>query len=188
MTGEKPMQYYRYTTDSDRYDSVRLVIEDDEPIVDLHYEERSVARSWKPIEVEGFDDNPGKDSDFPCLNNYCVIPIFSQRAWDVLEPLVGNRVEALPIKHPSGHSYYLINVMEIIDCLDEKRSKVVRNATTKRISRVLKYCLKTDLLKGKHIFKTPLESGAELLVDDVFRQAVETNGLIGLIFEKIPVK
>jgi hypothetical protein len=43
------------------------------------------------------------------------------------------------------------------------------------------------MLVGKHIFKLPLESGAELLVDDEFRRLVESNGLRGLLFKELPL-
>ena len=41
-------------------------------------------------------------------------------------------------------------------------------------------------LSGKHIFKLPRESGAELIVDEDFRRAVEGNGLKGLQFRELP--
>jgi len=179
------MGWYRYIPNSDAFDSVQLALDDDEPVVGLHYEHRSVAETWKPITVKGLDANPGLEGDFPTLNNYSKIPIFSERAWDILAPLISYCSEALRISHPSGKLFYLINVLEIIDCLDEERSDLSRNPTTGRVSRVSKYCFRTSLLQGKHVFKTPLKSGAELFVGESFREVVEENGLKGLIFEKI---
>ncbi len=182
------MKWFRYRPDANHYDGVRLIMQDDEPVVGLHYDSKSVGGSWEPVAVEGFDDNPGIEGDFPSLSNYNKIPIFSQRAWEVLQPLIGYCTEALPIKHPSGQQFYIVNVMDIIDCLDEERSELVRNAATGRVSEVFKYCFKDDMLDGKHIFKTPLKSGAELFVDDSFRATVEAKGLKGLVFKPLPMK
>lgn len=182
------MKWYRYIPNSDEFDAVRLVMEDDEPVIGLHYESRSVAQTWSPVRVEGFNDNPDVEGDFPSLNNYSKIPVCSQRAWDALCPLIENCSEALPIIHPSENPFYIINVMEIIDCLDEEQSELVRNSATGRVSQVYKYVFKANMVEGKHVFKTPLKSGAELIVDDDVRKTVEANGLKGLIFEPLPMK
>ena len=182
------MTWYRYRPDANHYDGVRLIMPDDEPVVGLHYDSKLVGGSWKPVSVEGFDDNPDVEGDFPSLSNYNKVPVFSQRAWDVLRPLIGYCTEALPIKHPSGQPFHIINVIEIIDCLDEEQSELVRNAATGRVSEIFKYHFKSDMLEGKHLFKTPLKSGAELFVDDAFRKAIEANGLKGLIFKPLPMK
>lgn len=178
------MKYYRYKPDAMQYNGVGLQ-DRDRKIIWIHSKCDSLAATWRPVSVHGFDDNPGIEGDFPSLSDRNVIPLFSQQAWHILSPLISYCAEALPIKHPSGKPFYLINVMEIIDCLDEERSELVRNMATGRVSRVFKYCFKTDLLQNKHIFKLPRESGGELIVDDDFRKTVEANGLEGLRFEEL---
>src|SRR5207244_3669648 len=155
--------------------------------IDIHYEDRSLAAAWKPVVFHGFDENPEEEGDFPSLIGYSKLPVMSQRAWDVLRPIIGYCCEALPTIHPSGETYYIVHVMETIDCLDVARSEINRSQIgDRRINRVYRYAFLTDMLKGKHIFKLPLVRGAGLIVDDVFRTAVETNGLRGLKFEKLP--
>jgi hypothetical protein len=181
------MRWYPYDTDVNRFDAVHLVMKGKERVLDLHFESRSVARTWKPVTVEGFDDNPGVEGDFPSLNDFSEIPIFSQRAWDALHPLIGYCCEALPIRHPSRKPYYIINVMEIIDCLDEERSELTRNDVTGRVNDVIRYAFKTKLLEGKRIFKTPLKSGAGLFFDEEFCGIVKTNKLRGLLLKQLPM-
>ena len=113
------------------------------------------------------------------------MPVFSQRAWDVLSAWIECRWEALPIVHPSGKPFYLIHVMEIIDCVDHARSELgfYHDGSVARVNR---YCLKPKLLAGKHVFRTPVESVDQLFVDDVFRQVVESHKLKGLKFHAIP--
>ena len=99
--------------------------------------------------------------------------MFSQRAWDVLNARIGCRWEALPIIHPSKKPFYLIHVMEVIDCVDHARSEI-EYYDDGRVASIERYCLKPELLVGKHIFRTPMASRGYLLVDDVFRQVVES--------------
>src|SRR5579884_164354 len=180
------MRYYVYRPDANNFAGIAADLTADERVTGIHYEDRSLSTSWTPVTFHGFDDNPPEEGDFPSLSNFWRIPVFSQRAWDALHTLVGYCCEALPIIHPTGKPFYIIHVMETIDCLDEARSELTRNPVTNRVSRIFRYALKTNRLRGKHIFKLPRESGAELLVDDVFRKAVEDNDLKGLIFKELP--
>jgi len=95
----------------------------------------------------------------------------------------------LPINHPSGNPYYLIHVMETIDCLDVERSKLKRfdEADGGWVMEIVRYALKAELLVGKHIFKLTPETTGSLLLDDTFRTAVEENGLTGLEFRPLPM-
>jgi hypothetical protein len=111
--------------------------------------------------------------------------VFSQRAWDVLSGSIACRWEALPIIHPSQPPFYLIHVMEEVDCVDNARSEIERYHDG-RVASIERFCLKPDVLVGKHIFRTPFASGSYLLVDDVFRQVVEDHKLKGLKFIAIP--
>lgn len=179
------MKYYHYHPAANDYDGLGLQMKDHH-VTKMHSKSISLSASWSPVAVHGFEDNPGVEGDFPALSNRSKIPVFSQRAWDVLEPLIGYCSEALPIRYPTGQPFYIINVMDIIDCLDEERSEVKRY-TDGGIMRVVSFCLKTDLLHGKHIFKTPLKSGADIIVSDEFRRWVEENNLRGLRFRELPM-
>jgi hypothetical protein len=144
-----------------------------------------MAAQWVAPAAHGFEDNPETEGDFPSLSNFWRVPVMSRRAWDALRPLIGYCCEALPIVHPTGSAYFVIHAMETVDCLDLARSEFTRNAATGRVNRVFRYAFRQDLLFGKHIFKLPLQSGGELLVDDGFRRVVEDFGLRGLLFEEL---
>src|SRR5579884_1033891 len=180
------MKYYVYRPDADNFAGIGAASEAHDEVVDIHYQNAPLLSRWTPIVFHGFEDNPPDEGDFPSLSDFWDIPVLSQRAWDTLHPLIDYCCEALPIIHPTGKPFYIIHVMETIDCLDEARSEITRNPVTNRVSRIFRYALKTNRLRGKHIFKLPRESGAELLVDDVFRKAVEDNDLKGLIFKELP--
>ena len=171
---------------ADDYASVGLADADHDRVLGIRRIDRPLAAEWSPPTTFRYEDDPPEDGDFPSLNDYCSIPIMSQRAWDVFLPLIGDCCEALPIDHPSGKPFYIIHVMKTIDALDEERSELCR-LSDGRVSRTYKYAFKPGLLTGQHIFKLPLMSGGELLVDDEFRRVVEDNNLKGLLPKPLPM-
>ena len=177
------MFHYVYHPDANHFNGVGLAPEDRD-VTKVRTIDSPVHDRWAPIVVHGFPENPGEDGDFPSLADYNQLPIMSKRAWDILRPLVGYCCEPLPIIYPSGDPFFIIHVMETIDCLDPERSQVKRFSDG-RIMRVFRYSFRQDMLVGKRIFKLPRQSAGELIVDDHFRAAVETNGLRGLIFKPV---
>ena len=178
------MRYYHYDNDCSVAGlGTRALMGDQlEEIFDCN---EPVASLWKPVRVKVLDKRPKEAGDFPTFYDYPDLPVFSQRAWDVLSAVIGCRWEALPIIHPSKKPFYLIHVMEVIDCVDHARSEI-EYYDDGRVASIERYCLKPELLLGKHIFRTPIASRGELLVDDVFRQVVEGHKLKGLKFHAIP--
>jgi hypothetical protein len=180
------MQYYKYLPNSDVFDGVRVDNVDHERVTAVHSLDEPIAGNWIPPVCHGFDDNPGVEGDFPSLSNFCEIPIFSRRAWEVLSPIVGASCEALPIRHPSGSPFLLIHVLETIDCLDRGKSEFRCYSSGTRIMNITRYGLNIERLQGRHIFKLPYQDGRDLLIDDEFRRVVEANQLRGLLFEELP--
>lgn len=180
------MKYYQYLPDSNHFKGYGLD-QKDKYIIDMHYQSQRLSPKWTPVVLHGFDDNPEVEGDFPSLSSYRKVPIFSRHALDVLFPLISDSIEVLPVVHPSGDEFFIINVLELLDCLDEEKSEVRRSQIDGRISRVFSYCFHPALIEGKHIFKTPLESGAGLFVDEEFKQLVEENNLKGLEFNELPM-
>ena len=118
------MQYYEYSPDC-TIAGVGTEVLNWERLGDIYCLEAPLAYLWTPITFHGFkEDYMKEEGDFPCFYDYPALPVFSQHAWDVIHPLINCRCEALPIIHPSGKPYYLIHVMETIDCVDVGRSKV----------------------------------------------------------------
>ncbi len=184
------MRYYRYD-ESLGYDFAGIEVSDlpDGGMVkQLHWEDWPRASSWSPLAITDVSDaeedgrklEPG---DFPGLSNYCELPVFSVRAWEVLSRHIDCHWEALPLAPPAWTQFYLIHVMETIDCVDLDRSELYRRPSG-CVGRIERFSLKHDNLEGKHIFKTPEGSGLDLLVDDVFREIVQQHGLKGLNFRQ----
>jgi hypothetical protein len=189
------MRYYRYShiTDSDNFADIQVSnLPDSTDVGRVQWEDWPRASSWSPLAItEIYDVEDGRKQefgDFPGLMNFCRVPVFSARAWEILSRRIDCRWEALPLVRPDGLQLYLIHVMETIDCVDLDRSEVTRYSPG-RVMQIERFCLKPEKLEEKHIFKTPEGSGLDLLVDDVFREIVQQHGLRGLEFRRglIPI-
>lgn len=185
------MNIYRIIPDSDSYECIYPRVEDEDIL--FFFDAEPLSAKWVPLPVvlderlrENVMDAPiPMKGDFPSL--YRPTPVFSERAWGALSPLIKGSVEALPLIHPSGDRYFAINVLDVIDCLDLATTKLTRNDVTGRVSSIQAYHFRPNLLRGKHMFKLPETKGLEVLVSEEFKQAVENNGLKGLIFWKLPL-
>ena len=188
-------QFYEYDPDANSFAGVGFTVgdvdddnDDSAKVTNLHWDSTPVLQTWNPLTCHGFDDNPPEIGDFPSVSNYCGVPMMSERAWKALEPVIGDVCEALPVIHPFTGSYFLIHVLRTIEALDEAASEFERRSENDpRIRQVFRYAFRKDMIRGIHIFKLPNEQGSGLIVDDVFRKAVEDNGLRGLRFRELPL-
>ncbi len=188
-------QFYEYYPEANSFAGVGFAVgdvdddnDDSAKVTNLHWHDTSVASTWNPLTCHGFEDNPPEVGDFPSVSNYGKVPMMSYRAWKALEPIIGDVCEALPVNHPFVGDYFLIHVLRTIEALDEDASEVERrSANDPRIRQVFRYAFRTDIIEGMHIFKLPNKQGGGLIVDDVFRKAVEHNGLRGLRFRELPL-
>jgi hypothetical protein len=165
----------------------------------MFWEGKPLTRVWEPVHVFYYRTT-GKSCDFPSLHGY--VPVFTTRAWGVLQPLIGHSVEALPLvcdtrivvpkrgdkmRVPAGPfgPFYAINVLNFVDCLDYDHSEIVWFSHGV-VMLVESYAFKNPgLLRGKHIFRLPETRALEVLVSDEFKNTVEKNNLVGLEFPKL---
>jgi hypothetical protein len=144
----------------------------------------SMVDSWIPIPVRLFEYK-GEETkplgDFPSVFAG-VPPVFSKRSLKVLDPLIGDSIEALPLVGV-GDDFSVINV-KVIDCLDHQRSRYVRFENSERIMYIEHYAFKESRLENKHIFRIPEVILSAVFVSDAFKALVEENDLQGLIFER----
>jgi hypothetical protein len=145
-----------------------------------------IADSWVPRAVhlfvyEGEEAKPL--GDFPSLFGG-VPPVFSKRAIEILNPLIADSTEILPLMGLEGE-FSVVNVIDVVDCLDHQRSEYIRFESSGRIMHIEHYVFKKDYLKNKHIFRIPEEVVSAVFVSDAFKTLVEQNRLEGLIFKKV---
>jgi hypothetical protein len=99
--------------------------------------------------------------------------------------------ELLPLPH--GDSvFYLLNVLECVNCLDQQRTKWILGKTTNARIRIKEYHFEASRLSESTLFKIPETASAEILTvtglkdpDDEFKSVVERHGLEGILFEEV---
>ncbi|HEX2572361.1 MAG TPA: DUF1629 domain-containing protein [Polyangia bacterium] len=105
---------------------------------------------------------------------------FSDRAVEVLTPLIGDVIELLPLACDGPGRFQVVNMLDVVDCLDEDRSTLDRYSDGD-IASVKKYVFKPDSTNGHHLFKCK-QFDLHNLVSGEFRALVEDKGLIGAYF------
>lgn len=137
--------------------------------------------TWKPLSVELVTS---KQSEQPVLGNFLSFAAglaCDEAAKTIIEPLIGQDAEFLPLQYDRG-TFYFINVIHPIDCLDYERSEFTYWKDG-GIKSVVKYAFKPTY-KSKSIFKI-WKGSTRTYVTDVFKALIEENGLQGLTFRKV---
>jgi hypothetical protein len=134
-----------------------------------------VHMEWKPARVR---KNRGKPVDIIGLMGDGLT--FSDRAVEVLAPLVGDVIELLPLAYDGPGHFQVVNMLDIVDCLDEGRSTIDRYSDGD-IASVKKYVFKPGSTDGHHLFKCK-QFDLHNLVSAEFKALVEEEGLIGAYF------
>jgi hypothetical protein len=180
---------YSYRPDGDHFEHLLLHYPTIDDALEFHRQFGGTARLasnwaelWKPFAVIVNSERPGPVSDFPML--FVGPPIFSERAWQVLSPLIGAEVEALPIAHPRG-PHFAIHVLSIVDALDRERSRIRWSPPDNNyISDVEEHVWKPCAVEGHHMFRIPETADIRVYLSEEFRRLVEANGLKGLEFRE----
>lgn len=172
------MSVYRIVPDSNTYDALLAASPEDRKRLDA-LKGKPRGAPWQPARV--VLDPVGQPGDFPSLRRE--LPVFTERAWEALRPLVGPSVEALPLAG-TAEPLYAIHVLDVADCLDHSRSKI-QWYPSGLLMWVDEYAFKEGYLGDRHLFKLRETAGIEVLASETFRELVESNNLKGLIFQKI---
>src|SRR5690606_36235521 len=111
---------------------------------------RAFGPHWKPPALQfSIDSNAALDSDFPLF--HLSVPLLSERALLATESLIGNSAEIFPVLI-SGCNYYLLNVVDVVDCLDKATSDFSVNPIAKLITSIHRYSF-NDSCVDRNIFK-----------------------------------
>lgn len=145
---------------------------------------------WRPLKMEVVDPDDGcEDSDFPRW--FGGVLVFSMRALALMADCLDEKeVEILPIRtmpnrHGFDYDYSVVNVTNVVDCLDQQRSRIVRYRSSGRIMRIERYSFDTEALEGVRIFKIPEQSTTAVFVTSTFVQSYRSFDLEGLAFELV---
>lgn len=147
-------------------------------LVNNYFEKsKPILEAWHSLFM--LRSEPMKHTDFFEIDNTDVIAI-SQKAVDNLHQFFNSQIELLPIETDAG-KYYALNVMNFINCLNEKESlyTATKNGT------IVSYSLlefNEEELKNNSIFKIP-QLPYHVLVSTDIKDQCENNHLKGLLFD-----
>ena len=135
-------------------------------------------KDWKPMKVKrvydrGYSNTPGLSPH---------IPVFDESAICILRDLVIGNAEVLPLDCKDG-TFYAINVIKVIDCIDYESSQYKTFRDGVRIMRFTKYAFDEKKIKGIDLFKIKDEPLKRPFVSEKFRERVIDNNLTGFKFE-----
>lgn len=172
------MRVYQYDPDVDNYDGLKATSKGDKVLAQI--KGSPLVATWTPVSMQ-VDVESGVMGEFPSAAGH-FFPVFSEHAWSVLQPHLGNHVEALPLLCKAG-KFLAINVVTVEDCLDEDESEFDRLANGK-IYAIDSYVFKKGIKIDSPIFRIPQDPN-EIHVTDVFRDLVTRNKLKGLLWHAV---
>ena len=175
------MTIYRYICESDIYHSLAI-----DPTLPVdwpnQFDGRRLGEAWQPVSARLYEVE--EEGNFPRFRGH--LPVMTDSAWQQLEPLIGNYVEALPINltSPIETTLYLINITNVLDCLNKQES-VIKYFTGDKIMIVDHHVFNESVILDQPIFRIKDYEMGRAFVSDIFRDTVESVGLKGLIWETL---
>jgi hypothetical protein len=148
--------------------------------------------TWSPLPI--FVDKPElkRGNFFYSWSGHFLI---DSKVREVLSPILDNTCELLPFLPYEGETFFLMNVLECVDCLDKQKTQwTTAPRTGERISpgSIKEYYFNRERFSDSTLFKIPEQKTTKFLaltgMNDAgseFKTIVEREGLTGLKFEEI---
>jgi hypothetical protein len=170
----------------ERFETIQLVNFDQD--YEKYFKERfnsitPLEDVWEEVKIYTLEE--GESSDCPKFWGHSAAPVFSERALDVTQDFLKDKVEVLPLAHPEKN-YFAIHVMNAIDAIDYNRAVIRQLRSGLRVG-FEKYAFIKEKVKGEHIFRIFLDDRIRsmVFVSNEFKEAVESNGLVGFQFNEV---
>lgn len=110
--------------------------------------------------------------------------ILNEYAFNILNPYLKGHTQIFKIKNQDS-LFYVINVTDVIDCLDYDKSEIKRFPSSGRVMKVIKYSFIKSKLNNAIIFKLPEFVKTTCYVTEEFKKIVEENKIKGFKFEEL---
>lgn len=110
--------------------------------------------------------------------------ILNEKSYKTLYPYLKNHSQIFKIKS-DNKIFYVVNVIDIIDCLNYDKSELKYFSSSGRVMDVEKYVFKTEKLKNTTIFKLPEFPKSISYVTEEFKRVVEENNIKGFKFKEL---
>jgi len=141
---------------------------------------------WKPAKVTRYNEMPLGDY-ISKLSNDAII--MRKTAIEKIRGIAGS-IEVLPLDCDFG-DYRLINVLDVIDCVDYENSDYDTFSTSAnfdgrpKIMTFNQISFFAEKIKGHHLFKIIDLPKSVIYVDDVFVTTIAEHRITGFAFEKV---
>lgn len=174
------MKIWELYADANNYENFGFAYEND---LDNYMESDLIGQEfgneWVPFEVSVIEKR--KKGDCPSFTGGDLI--FSEKAVKALGDLLKDNVEVLPLLYDK-EKYYLINVLQLLDCVDYEKAEVIR-FDSGDIMLFTRYAFKPESVRNINIFKIVDMPKCNVFVSDEFRNKVLESGLKGFSFEEV---
>jgi hypothetical protein len=170
------VRIYELVPEMESFDDFVLEHDDDHDVFLDGFRGEPMAAEWRRIPMARLERAGATLGvpDFPLIPG--PVRAIGPRAAQLLDPLIVDHVELLPLETEVGE-YYAINVLTILDVLDEERSEGDWFAPGRGIV-IRKWVLREGEVDLPPIFKIPQEH--RTYITEEFVDAVREHGLTGL--------
>ncbi|MDB5056270.1 MAG: hypothetical protein JWM44_4320 [Bacilli bacterium] len=168
--------------DSERNGYFTLTLVNFERDYPIYLKDRFIGKpntEW--VELEATTYSKGKKSNTPYFTSG--IPVFNDKAIQVLHDFIKGKVEILPLVY-NEDKLYALNIINVLDCIDYMKAEV-KKSRSGTITGFIKYAFKMDNVENEYIFKIPELLSTKIFVTDAFRNKVIENGLKGFKFIEV---
>ena len=146
------------------------------------------ASGWRPPAI--YVPNPKlKRGNFTRLSSGAFV--VDSVAFESLAAILERSGELLPLTH-EGEMFYLVNVLECVNCLDHDATEWTVDKTTGERIGIERFKFMPARMGESTLFKLPENSRGRVLTvtgikdpEDEFKFAVEQAGLTGLLFKEL---
>ncbi|EKS8378253.1 imm11 family protein [Bacillus cereus group sp. MYBK65-1] len=182
------MKIWQLKSSTDDYESFQLLnYEEDKKYFKTSFNSMvSLSDSWTPKFIEVKDE--GKLSDSPIFWGKSGVQIISEKAKNVLEPIVGDNIEFLPLIHKqTNKKYYAMHVLRVLEALDTNKT-IFDKLSSGLIIGCEKFVFIPYVVQHEPIFKLNINGKVHpnyLLVLDQFKNAILESELKGFQFTEV---
>lgn len=131
---------------------------------------------WENLELstyfKGEKAERGEKAD---ILNFDGVPVFTPNFYDLIKNEISNHIQALPASHKEYGNLKVINVITVLDCIDEEKSKFRTFGKTRMIET---YVFKENIIYPS-IFKIETDNRWSCYVTEKFTNIVKQNNIKG---------
>lgn len=142
-----------------------------------------LEKVWYPVKYWILDESLEKNEPIgDCVQDIPGDMIVMEQSKISLLSEFWTNAEILPLKFDYG-DYKLINICNVVDCVDLEKSKVFRSSKG-RILYIKEYSFIKEKLEGHHIFKLN-DYSFRIFVDQYFVDCITKHKITGLRFDLV---